>query len=93
MLTQPSGEVRVKLGNVAFAPKFQTSVVSFRRLLSKGIHWDTQGSILKADGKLWCQVFHKYDQFVLEYNPVTTFPVNSRASKPALKGTIERWYL
>ena len=28
-LTRPSGEDRVKLGNVTFAPKFQTSIVSF----------------------------------------------------------------
>jgi len=35
-----------------------------------------------------------YEQFVVEYQPATSaaFPADSRALRPALHGTIERWH-
>ena len=89
-LTRPSGKISIKLAHVAYVPEFQTNTVSYRHLLKKDIHWDTQKGILTFEGKLWCQLKDIDDQFVIEYQPVAAFSADSHAPKPDLHGTIER---
>ncbi|KAM4067449.1 reverse transcriptase (RNA-dependent DNA polymerase) [Hirsutella rhossiliensis] len=41
-MTMPDGSYRkLKLKNVAYCPRFSTSLISFNKLLEEGIHWDT----------------------------------------------------
>ena len=91
-IDRPSGKLNIKLAQVAFIPNFQTNTVSFRRLKTKGIEWDTENNNLTQGGKIWCKVQDKYDQFVIEFQPVAAFPADSRAPRSPLKGTIERWH-
>ena len=89
-LTRPSGKINIKLAHVAYIPEFQTNTVSYRRLLEKGIHWDTQNGILTFEGRLWCQLTDIGEQFVVEYQPVAAFSADSQAPRPNSHSTVER---
>ena len=91
-VNRPSGQANVRLVQVAYIPEFQTNTISFQRLKAKGIQWNTEKEILTKDGKLWCQVLEKYNQFVIDYQPMAAFPANSYKPRPPLHGTIKRWH-
>ena len=88
-VTRPSRETSLKLTQVAYIPHFQTNIVSLWRLKQKSINWDLERGILTLNDKLFCQVFEKYNQFVIEYNPTAAFPANSRKPRPPLHRTVD----
>ncbi|RKF84146.1 Gag-Pol polyprotein, partial [Golovinomyces cichoracearum] len=61
----------LQLINVAFVPSLHTNVTSLRLLNKVGIHWDTELSILKFNGKHYADTPMLFNQWVLEYNPAS----------------------
>ena len=41
IIKAPIGPILIKLINVALIPGFFISLVALRRLIEKGVHWDT----------------------------------------------------
>jgi len=58
------------LEDVAYVPTFHTNLVSFDKAIEKGIHWDTKKGILLKNDQPLCQVNRKFNQWVIEYNPI-----------------------
>jgi hypothetical protein len=54
----------------AFSPNFHTSLISLRRAMKAGIRWRIEEGVLSDKIGPMCKVFDKFDQFVIEYNPV-----------------------
>ena len=64
----------LRLRNAVFCPTFLCNVVSLQKLLRRGYWWDTRASptrLCRGDGSTLAQVMNIYDQFVLEYIPVS----------------------
>ncbi|KAI0994003.1 hypothetical protein K3495_g14180, partial [Podosphaera aphanis] len=59
------------LKNVAFVPSLHTNVTSLRLLNAAGVHWDTELSILKFNGRHYADTPMMFNQWVLEYNPIS----------------------
>jgi hypothetical protein len=74
----------LELLDVAYVPSFQTSLVSFGRAWVKGIRWDTNRMTLDVGNEPLCKVTRKFEQWVLEYNPLSTnsSAAMARASPP-----------
>src|SRR4029077_2322680 len=74
----------LELLDVAYVPSFQTSLVSFGRAWAKGIRWDTNRMTLDVGNEPLCKVTRKFEQWVLEYNPLSTnsSAAMARASPP-----------
>ncbi|RKF53102.1 hypothetical protein GcC1_224036, partial [Golovinomyces cichoracearum] len=58
------------LKNVAFVPSLHTNVTSLRLLNAVHVHWDTELSILKFNGRHFANTQMMFNQWVLEYNPI-----------------------
>ncbi|KAF5197653.1 Transposon ty1-dr1 gag-pol polyprotein, partial [Thalictrum thalictroides] len=58
------------LKNVAFVPTLHTNVTSLRLLNIAGVHWDTELSILKLNGRHFADTPMIFNQWVLEYKPI-----------------------
>jgi hypothetical protein len=60
----------IRLQRTAYSPTFHTSLISLRRAMENGIDWLIRlGLLVDGDGPI-CKVFDKFDQWVIEYNPV-----------------------
>ncbi|KAI0992844.1 hypothetical protein K3495_g15340 [Podosphaera aphanis] len=61
----------ITLTDVAFAPDFLTSVVSWKMIKRKGVKWETDTNVLTLNGNLICQLLdrHNHDVFTLEPIP------------------------
>lgn len=62
-----TGPKKVELLNVAYIPSFHTNIVSFRKLVTKGIYWDTRKNQLMFKEQVFCTLKDHYGQWVLEY--------------------------
>ena len=93
----------LKLRDVAYCPDFVTNIVSFRRLKTKGIFWDTVNNTLfrKEDSSHVCILEEKAGQHIIEESPTPTALVTGRIRKrritsrhprPASKGDGILWH-
>ena len=82
---------KIALTNTAFVPSFHTSLISLRRAMQKGFDWHIRSGTITHNGVLICKVFDKFDQWVVEYNPIDksnfmivskTFATVKKSSKP-----------
>ena len=82
-------------------PSFHTSVVSLRRFIKKNVHLDTEKNELTYQGRTFYEIQLRYDQLVLEYNPITldtnmptqvAFPVRSAGLRKDSEGTTTLWH-
>ncbi|RKF79909.1 hypothetical protein GcC1_041016 [Golovinomyces cichoracearum] len=58
------------LKNVAFVPTLHTNVTILRLLNAVHVHWDTELSILKFNGRNFANTPMMFNQWVLEYNTI-----------------------
>ena len=66
-----SGETKeIILTNVAFAPDFLTSVVSWKMIKKKGVEWDTSSNRLTFKGDLVCQLLDRLNHDVFTAEPI-----------------------
>ncbi|OXV05357.1 hypothetical protein Egran_06874, partial [Elaphomyces granulatus] len=81
--TTPDGRGihKVALTRTAFVPSFHTSLISLRRAMQKGFDWHIRSGTISHNGIIICKVFDKFDQWVVEYNPIekSDFIVVSKA--------------
>jgi GAG-pre-integrase domain len=92
----------LELLEVAYVPSFSTSLVSFGRAWAKGIRWDTNRMTLDVGNKPLCKVTQMFDQWVLEYTPlssnnnaamVTRRRTTPTSAKPLVsKGSVDLWH-
>jgi IS30 family transposase len=83
------------LKDVAYAPGFHTNLVSFKRAKRGGIFWDTKLDILKTGGIPLCKLVDRFDQWVVEYNPVGTssFATTKKSKTPLeIEASAETWH-
>jgi hypothetical protein len=82
---------KIALTNTAFVPSFHTSLISLRRAMQRGFDWHIRSGTISHNGILICKVFDKFDQWVVEYNPIDksnlvivskTFATVKKSSKP-----------
>jgi hypothetical protein len=92
----------LELIDVAYVPSYHTSLVSFDRAWSKGIRWDTDAMTLNAGKTPLCKVQRMFNQWVLEYCPLSTndntVMATRRTTKPTstkplmAKGSMDLWH-
>ena len=70
IIQTPDGPKIIELQNMALISSFHTSVVSLKRIMAKGVYWDTEHNCLTRSGNTFCTVESHHDQWVLEYNPL-----------------------
>jgi hypothetical protein len=61
----PYGSKRILLRTVAYVPTLHTSVVSLRKFIKQGVHWDTEQNRLTFKGNTFCYTPVKHSQWVL----------------------------
>lgn len=95
-LEGPNGPKTIVLEETALVSSFHTSVVSLNRFISKNVHWNTELKALTYQGRPFCYVQQKHQQWVLEYNPLTTeqsaFATHSTNARLDKKGSAELWH-
>ncbi len=80
--------------NVAYIPKFHTSVVSFGKMQEKGVQWDTANSRLTYNDEAFCMVPKYHGQWVLEYNEPNHSVFAARSAKPQIStASGELWHI
>ena len=88
----PRGSATVPLLDVAFVPKFSTSLISLKKALSKGFHWDTKTMNITNDAHVIITVEVRFDTFIAEYNQVkstfTSARIESDTKNSAVTATI-----
>ena len=73
------------LTNVAFAPQFLTSVVSWKMLKNKGVKWNSDTNKMTFNGKLICQLLDRHNDDVFTAVPLPEDIRLSKASQVTLK--------
>ncbi|KAI0992828.1 hypothetical protein K3495_g15356, partial [Podosphaera aphanis] len=61
---------KMTLTNVAFAPEYLTTVVSWKMLKRKGVKWNSETNIMTYQGNLICQLIDRHDHDVFTENPI-----------------------
>src|SRR5580658_6974714 len=77
----PGGDVELTLNDVAYAPDFPVNLVSYDVAISKQIFWDAERGVLTENGKDLCKVNRIHRQWLLEYNPISSFATFGQPSK------------
>jgi hypothetical protein len=75
------GDVELTLNEVAYAPDFPVNLVSYDIAISKQIFWDAEKGVLTKNGKDLCKVNRIHRQWLLEYNPISSFATFGQPSK------------
>ena len=66
-----NGEIfEMTITNVAFAPEYLTSVISWKLLKRKGIKWNTETNQMTFKGKVICKLLDRYDHDVFTSEPI-----------------------
>jgi hypothetical protein len=78
----PNIDCELTLNDVACVPKFPVNLVSYDKAMSKGIYWNGEEKTLVKDGKPICKVEGKYDQWLLEYNPISVSAFATSSESP-----------
>jgi len=76
-----NGDCELTLQNVAYAPMFPVSLVSYTIAMSKRFFWDGEKGILVKEGRPICKVIGRHNHWLMEYNPLlshTTFQAHTR---------------
>jgi hypothetical protein len=91
----PNGIAKIILLNVALVPGFLTNLVSLRRFIDKGIHWDTEKGHLHRKGKVFCYVEPYEDHWVLEKHPISfSFAfATSPGPRPVKEASTSTWHV
>ena len=77
ILDGPNGPRKVELQNTALVVSSPISIISLNRFAAKNVHWNTERKALIYQGEIFCRVKQRHDQWILEYNPLTTKSVSS----------------
>ena len=88
----PGGDVELTLSDVAYAPNYPANLVSYDIAISKQIFWDAEKGVLIKKGKDLCRVNRIHKQWVLEYNPISSFvgqPSEDTSGKESTQTTQE----
>src|SRR5580658_89073 len=78
----PNIDCELTLNDVAYVPEFPVNLVSYDKAMSKGIYWNGEEKTLVKDGKPICKVERKYDQWLLEYNPISVSAFATSSESP-----------
>ena len=74
----PNGKRAIQLYRAAFCEGFACNLVSLKKLLARGLWWDTKpdNNCLRHvdDDEILCTIYNAHDQFVLEYLPTEHSP-------------------
>ncbi|KAI0998916.1 hypothetical protein K3495_g9280 [Podosphaera aphanis] len=80
---------QMTLTNVAFAPEFLKSVVSWKALKRKGIKWNSDTNAMTYNSQLICQLLDRHDhedftEYPVETNIKSTAMINSTKPRTSL---------
>jgi Pol polyprotein len=81
----PNIDCELTLNDVAYVPEFPVNLVSYDKAMSKGIYWNGEEKTLVKDGKTICKVEREYDQWLLEYNPISASAFAISSESPVSK--------
>ena len=92
------------LNGIAHYPQIGTNLVSLRKLREKGYWWDQENNtdtIRHSNGQVLCDLKQYFDQYVLEYTPISEsrasfaanhLRYNSWTSRKPSKATAMQWH-
>ena len=83
---------KMTVTNVAFAPEFLTSVVSWKLLKRKGVKWNSDTNEMRYKGKLICQLLDRHNHDVFTQKPITEETRNSGAIQALTAAKDRAWY-
>jgi hypothetical protein len=68
----PTGQRTFDLYNTAHIPSFTSNLVSYNRFYDKHLFWDSENQCIKYQGTQVGKTKRIYEQWVLEYNAVSS---------------------